>query len=212
MAEERITSITLTEMEAAFLHVCGQIPDREVGTPLNKSEAKQRLADFCKVLKSRCQDADFLAPEIAAVSDLVLALLNCDAIKVADLLEVIDGLADYAEKPLEEQTEGSIVLYLVTPGSMGHKLLTHASLVADTRKSEAETETKVEALNIATRDFSGPCCTKTLDEAVKILNGINDLQKDGKRNKKNTEIQGHFVRSGEPAVEEVRGPGRRPRQ
>ena len=124
-----------------------------------------------------------MALELAAVSDLVLALLNCDAIKVADLLEWIVGLADCAEKPLEQHTEGSIVLFLVTPGSMGRKLLAHASLVADARQSEAETETKVEALNIATRDLAGPCCTKALDEAVKILNGINDLQKDGNNKK-----------------------------
>ena len=76
MADTRIESITLTELEAAFLHVCGGIPDREVATPLNKSEAKQRLAAFCEVLKSRCQDSDFLAPKLVAVSDQVLALLN----------------------------------------------------------------------------------------------------------------------------------------
>ena len=131
MADTRIESITLTELEAAFLHVCGGIPDREVATPLNKSEAKQRLAAFCQVLKSRCQDSDFLASELVAVSDQVLAILNCDTMKVSDLVEVKEGLDAYAQRPLEEQTDGSIVLFLVTPGSMGYTLMNHARLAAE---------------------------------------------------------------------------------
>ena len=91
--------------------MCGGIPDREVATPLNKSEAKQRLAAFCQVLKSRCQDDDFLAPELAAVSDQVLALLNCDTMKVSGLVEVLDGLDDYAQRPLEEQTDGALFCF-----------------------------------------------------------------------------------------------------
>ena len=42
----------------------------------------------------------------------------------------------------------------------------------------------VAALDIATRDLPGPCCTQPLDEAVEILNGIADLQTDG--NNRNT--------------------------
>ena len=151
--------------------------------PLNKSEAKQRLAAFCHVLKSHCEDEDFLIPELSSDSDQVLALLNCDTIKVTDLEEVLRGLDDYAQRPLEEQTDGSIVLFLVTSGSMGYKLMNHARLVAEKRQSEAETEANVEALDISVRDFSGPYCTKTLDEAVRILKGIKDLQKDGNTNK-----------------------------
>ena len=183
MPDERLESIALTELEAAFLQVCGRVPDREVATPLSKSEAKQRLAGFCNALKSRCKDDGFLVPGLDSVSDQVLTLLNCDAGKVKDLVNVIDGLADYAERPIEEQTAGSIVLCLVTPGSMGAKLVARAKVVAEAREAEVETEAKVEALTIAARDFSGPSCTKTLDEAIIILNGINGLQKAGKHKK-----------------------------
>ena len=181
MPDEELEPIVLKELEAAFLQVCGQVSDREVTMPFSKSEAKQRLAGFCNALKSRCKDDGFLAPDLDSVSDQVLTFLNCDVGKVKDLVEVIDGLTDYAERPLEEQTAGSIVLFLVTPGSLGAKLLARARVVANARQDEAETEAKVEALIIAARDFSGPCCTKTLDEATNILNRINDLRKDGKK-------------------------------
>ena len=60
VADTRIESITLTELEAAFLHVCGGIPDREVATPLNKSGAKTTTVSLLPCLEVAMPGRRFL--------------------------------------------------------------------------------------------------------------------------------------------------------